>query len=34
MLVGRPVNKDYPARKAAKRATLGFLYGLGTEKYR
>jgi DNA polymerase I-like protein with 3'-5' exonuclease and polymerase domains len=32
--VGRPVNKDHPARKAAKRATLGFLYGLGTEKYR
>jgi len=33
-LVGRPVGKDHPARHAAKRATLGFLYGLGTEKYR
>jgi DNA polymerase-1 len=33
-LVGRPVGKDHPARQAAKRATLGFLYGLGTEKYR
>jgi DNA polymerase I len=33
-LVGKPVNKDHPARRAAKRATLGFLYGLGTEKYR
>lgn len=33
-LVGKPVNKDHPARQAAKRATLGFLYGLGTERYR
>src|SRR5215217_7212221 len=33
-LVGKPVGKDHPARQAAKRATLGFLYGLGTEKYR
>jgi DNA polymerase family A len=33
-LVGRKVDKDDPARQAAKRATLGFLYGLGTEKYR
>jgi DNA polymerase I len=33
-LVGKPVDKDHPARQAAKRATLGFLYGLGTEKYR
>src|SRR5215216_4836104 len=33
-LVGKPVSKDHPARQAAKRATLGFLYGLGTEKYR
>ena len=33
-LVGKPVNKEHPARQAAKRATLGFLYGLGTEKYR
>src|SRR5829696_1775335 len=33
-LVGKPVSKDYPARQVAKRATLGFLYGLGTEKYR
>ncbi len=28
------MDKDHPARQAAKRATLGFLYGLGTEKYR
>jgi DNA polymerase I len=33
-LMGKPVDKDHPARQAAKRATLGFLYGLGTEKYR
>jgi DNA polymerase I len=33
-LVGKPVDKDHPTRQAAKRATLGFLYGLGTEKYR
>jgi DNA polymerase-1 len=33
-LVGKPVGKDHPARTAAKRATLGFLYGLGTERYR
>src|SRR5215211_2191797 len=33
-LVGKPVGKDHPARQAAKRATLGFLYGPGTEKYR
>jgi DNA polymerase I len=33
-LVGKPVDKEHPARQAAKRATLGFLYGLGTEKYR
>jgi DNA polymerase-1 len=33
-LVGKPVGKDHPARQAAKRATLGFLYGLGPEKYR
>jgi DNA polymerase-1 len=33
-LVGKPVDKDHPARQAAKRATLGFLYGLGTDKYR
>jgi DNA polymerase I len=33
-LVGKPVGKNHPARQAAKRATLGFLYGLGTEKYR
>jgi DNA polymerase-1 len=33
-LVGEPVDKDHPARQAAKRATLGFLYGLGTERYR
>src|SRR5829696_2538464 len=33
-LVGKPVGKNRPARQAAKRATLGFLYGLGTEKYR
>jgi DNA polymerase-1 len=33
-LAGKPVDKDHPARQAAKRATLGFLYGLGTEKYR
>jgi DNA polymerase-1 len=33
-LVGKPVDKDHPARQAAKRATLSFLYGLGTEKYR
>jgi DNA polymerase I-like protein with 3'-5' exonuclease and polymerase domains len=31
-LVGKPVGKDHPARQAAKRATLGFLYGLGTER--
>jgi DNA polymerase-1 len=33
-LVGHPVDKDHPARDAAKRATLGFLYGLGVDKYR
>jgi DNA polymerase-1 len=33
-LVGKPVDRDHPARDAAKRATLGFLYGLGIEKYR
>jgi len=33
-LVGKPVSMNHPARQAAKRATLGFLYGLGTEKYR
>ena len=33
-LVGHPVDKDHPARSAAKRATLGFLYGLGVDKYR
>jgi len=33
-LVGREVSKDDPARAAAKRATLGFLYGLGVDKYR
>jgi hypothetical protein len=33
-MVGKPVDKDHPARQAAKRATLGFLYGLGIEKYR
>jgi DNA polymerase-1 len=33
-LVGKPIGKDLPARQAAKRATLGFLYGLGTERYR
>jgi DNA polymerase-1 len=33
-LVGKPIGKDHPVRQAAKRATLGFLYGLGTEKYR
>jgi DNA polymerase I len=33
-LVGKAVDKNHPARAAAKRATLGFLYGLGTEKYR
>jgi len=33
-LVGHEVGKDDPARSAAKRATLGFLYGLGIEKYR
>jgi DNA polymerase-1 len=33
-LVGREVGKDHPARAAAKRATLGFLYGLGVDKYR
>jgi DNA polymerase-1 len=33
-LVGHEVEKDDPARDAAKRATLGFLYGLGVDKYR
>ena len=33
-LVGEPVDKTHPARAAAKRATLGFLYGLGVDKYR
>jgi DNA polymerase I len=33
-LVGHEVSKDDPARAAAKRATLGFLYGLGVDKYR
>jgi DNA polymerase I-like protein with 3'-5' exonuclease and polymerase domains len=33
-LVGHEVSKDDPARDAAKRATLGFLYGLGVDKYR
>jgi len=33
-LVGHEVGKDDPARSAAKRATLGFLYGLGVDKYR
>jgi DNA polymerase-1 len=33
-LVGEPVDKSHPARAAAKRATLGFLYGLGVDKYR
>jgi DNA polymerase-1 len=33
-LVGHEVGKDDPARDAAKRATLGFLYGLGEDKYR
>jgi DNA polymerase I len=33
-LVGHPVDKSHPARAAAKRATLGFLYGLGVDKYR
>jgi DNA polymerase I len=33
-LVGHEVGKDDPARAAAKRATLGFLYGLGVDKYR
>jgi DNA polymerase-1 len=33
-LVGHEVSKDDPARSAAKRATLGFLYGLGVDKYR
>src|SRR5215217_6957610 len=33
-LVGHPVDKSHPARTAAKRATLGFLYGLGVDKYR
>jgi hypothetical protein len=33
-LVGHEVDKDDPARAAAKRATLGFLYGLGEAKYR
>jgi DNA polymerase I-like protein with 3'-5' exonuclease and polymerase domains len=28
------VDKSHPARAAAKRATLGFLYGLGVDKYR
>jgi DNA polymerase-1 len=32
-LVGHEVDKDDPARAAAKRATLGFLYGLGPKKY-
>ncbi len=33
-LVGHPVDKSHPARAAAKRATLGFLFGLGVDKYR
>ena len=33
-LVGHPVDKSHPARAAAKRATLGFLYGLGVDRYR
>ena len=34
-MTGRPLtSKKDPARAAAKRATLGFLYGLGIEKYR
>jgi DNA polymerase-1 len=33
-MVGRPVDKSDPARAGAKRATLGFLYGLGIDKYR
>jgi DNA polymerase-1 len=33
-LVGHEVGKGDPARDAAKRATLGFLYGLGVDKYR
>src|SRR5215211_4125689 len=33
-LVGEPVDKSHPARAAAKRATLGFLYDLGVDKYR
>jgi DNA polymerase-1 len=33
-LVGEPVDKSHPARAGAKRATLGFLYGLGVDKYR
>ena len=32
--MGHEVGKDDPARSAAKRATLGFLYGLGIDKYR
>jgi DNA polymerase-1 len=37
-MVGHPVDKNTPegeaARNGAKRATLGFLYGLGIDKYR
>jgi DNA polymerase I len=33
-MVGRPVDKEGPERKGAKRAVLGFLYGLGIAKYR
>src|SRR5918995_7141000 len=33
-LVGHPVDKSHSARATAKRATLGFLYGLGVDKYR
>jgi DNA polymerase-1 len=34
-MVGHQItDKEHPARDGAKRATLGFLYGLGIEKYR
>jgi DNA polymerase I-like protein with 3'-5' exonuclease and polymerase domains len=34
-MVGEEItDKEHPARAGAKRATLGFLYGLGIEKYR
>jgi DNA polymerase-1 len=33
-MVGEEItDKDHPARAGAKRATLGFLYGLGIDKY-